>query len=587
MLEFRQAQQRAIIEIIKAIKAGKTDILVQAPTGTGKSLIALELAKIMHERKCWKSFVLTSEKLLQAQYERDCAEKYDGRYSNAASISGVDNYDCHINGEKFSLGHCKAMGLSNRQASDLPCAANCDYLQRWHAAQASPIAIFNYSYYLLQMNYVLAMKMGERAPFQARDLVICDEAHSLPDVVEGHFACYVDQSFPYKIREVQGLLDRSGIVTPFNRISTGPFSRQVESMLRVGLGDGQTQYAGLRKLYGILYQIRADIARSRELLASRFDIQLPDGTGESEYIKASQKAMENVPESVTKFFKLADEIKDYVCKIEDYVKIIGEHGLHNMIVEAPSDTRRTYHNLSDGMLFRNHFEPFSKVRVYLSATLQPSNLIDRWGLQPETTQVVVLNSGWDPANSPVKLTKTANFKYDNMEPAIEAAVEKIDRILEDHPGERGIIHTTSYRITEAIMTGCRHASRLVDYQGTQQKMELIEDLDQLAEDAVLVGPSLVQGIDLPDDLARFNVIVKLSYPDVSSRLWKARLQLKKGTYLAETANRLEQSSGRSTRHAEDRSVTYVLDSRAEKFVFSPNTARYLSEEFVQRVLAGE
>jgi len=31
----------------------------------------------------------------------------------------------------------------------------------------------------------------------------------------------------------------------------------------------------------------------------------------------------------------------------------------------------------------------------------------------------------------------------------------------------------------------------------------------------------------------------------------------------------------------------VLDSRAEKFVFSPNTARYLSEEFVQRVLAGE
>ena len=122
MLEFRQAQQRAIIEIIKAIKAGKTDILVQAPTGTGKSLIALELAKIMHERKGWKSFILTSEKLLQAQYERDCAYKYDNRYSNVVSISGADNYECHINGQQFPQGHCKSMGMSNRQASELPCA---------------------------------------------------------------------------------------------------------------------------------------------------------------------------------------------------------------------------------------------------------------------------------------------------------------------------------------------------------------------------------------------------------------------------------------------------------------------------------
>lgn len=126
MTQFREAQQKAIIQVLKAIKAGKTDILLQAPTGTGKSVIAMELAKILYDRKGWKSFILTSEKLLQAQYERDSQTKFDSRYENVASISGIDNYECHINEQKFSLGHCRAMGLSNRQAMELPCASRCE-----------------------------------------------------------------------------------------------------------------------------------------------------------------------------------------------------------------------------------------------------------------------------------------------------------------------------------------------------------------------------------------------------------------------------------------------------------------------------
>jgi Rad3-related DNA helicase len=326
---------------------------------------------------------------------------------------------------------------------------------------------------------------------------------------------------------------------------------------------------------------------SKKILAGKFNIALPEGNDEAAYIKASQLALDKVPEAVVKFFKMADDFKDFTCKLEDYVKIIGEHGVHNMVVESPSPTKRTFHNLSDGMLYENHLKPFSEVRVYMSATLQPHNLIDRWSLDPERVAVITLNSGWDPSNSPVRLCKTANFRHDNGDEATLAAVEKIDEILAQHPGERGIIHTTTYKITEAVLAATKHRSRLIEYQGTREKMTLLRDIRDLPDDAVLIGPSLTQGVDLPDDLARFNIIVKLSYPDVSSRLWSARLALKKGVYLAETANRLEQSSGRSTRHADDTSVTYILDSRAEKFIFSPQTGKYLSQEFVSRVIAGE
>lgn len=587
MFEFRKAQRQALIQILTAIKAGKTDIFVQAPTGTGKSLVALELAKILYEKRDWKSFILTSEKLLQAQYETDCTTKYDGRYESAVSISGVDNYTCHVNEEKFSLGHCKLMGLSNRQALALPCALQCDYLQRWRAAQSSPYVIFNYAYYLLQMNYVYAMKMGAAAPFQPRQVVICDEAHNLPDVVEGHFACFIDQSMPFKIRECQALLDRAGIITPFGSLSMSYYSRLVENALRIPLSDTHKQYKSLCSLYSILYDARETVNSSKKILAGKFNIELPEGDDEAAYIKASQLALDKVPDAVVKFFKMADDFKDFTCKIEDYVKIIGEHGVHNMVIEAPSPTRRTFHNLSDGKLYENHLKPFSKVRVYMSATLQPANLIDRWALDPERVAVITLNSGWDPSNSPVKLCKTANFRHDNSEEATQAAVGEIDKILANHPNERGIIHTTTYKITEAVLAATKTRGRLIEYQGTSEKMAILRDIRDLPEDAVLIGPSLTQGVDLPDDLARFNIIVKLSYPDVSSRLWSARLALKKGVYLAETANRLEQSSGRSTRHADDTSVTYILDSRAEKFIFSPQTGKYLSHEFVSRVIAGE
>jgi hypothetical protein len=365
------------------------------------------------------------------------------------------------------------------------------------------------------------------------------------------------------------------------------YSKLVENALRIPLSDTQKQYKSLGALYDILYNAREIVNSSKKILAGKFNIELPDGDDTSSYIKASQLALDKVPEAVVKFFKMADDFKDFTCKLEDYVKIIGEHGIHNMIVESPTPTKRTFHNLSDGMLYLNHLKPFSKVRVYMSATLQPTNLIDRWGLDPTTTAVITLNSGWDPANSPVRLCKTANFRHDNGDEATREAVKMIDEILLKHPGERGIIHTTTYKITQAVLDASQCRSRLIEYQGTREKMTLLRDIRDLPDDAVLIGPSLTQGVDLPDDLARFNIIVKLSYPDVSSRLWSARLALKKGVYLAETANRLEQSSGRSTRHAEDTSVTYILDSRADKFIFSPQTGKYLSQEFISRVIAGE
>jgi len=82
----------------------------------------------------------------------------------------------------------------------------------------------------------------------------------------------------------------------------------------------------------------------------------------------------------------------------------------------------------------------------------------------------------------------------------------------------------------------------------------------------MISPSLFQGVDLKDDLSRFQVVVKVPYPDLSERRTKVKLDRDRGWYDWQTALRLVQTYGRSVRSETDHAVTYVLDSNFTRFV---------------------
>jgi Rad3-related DNA helicase len=77
---------------------------------------------------------------------------------------------------------------------------------------------------------------------------------------------------------------------------------------------------------------------------------------------------------------------------------------------------------------------------------------------------------------------------------------------------------------------------------------------------VLISPSLHQGVDLKDDLSRFQIIVKVPYPDLTDRKVAALKQRNPSWYMWVTILRLVQSYGRSVRSKEDFAATYILDS---------------------------
>jgi ATP-dependent DNA helicase DinG len=74
------------------------------------------------------------------------------------------------------------------------------------------------------------------------------------------------------------------------------------------------------------------------------------------------------------------------------------------------------------------------------------------------------------------------------------------------------------------------------------------------------------GLDLKDDLSRFQIIIKVPYPYLGDRWIDAKRKLSRQWYIWQTGLRLIQGYGRSVRSKQDWAKTYVLDSAFAPFV---------------------
>ena len=71
---------------------------------------------------------------------------------------------------------------------------------------------------------------------------------------------------------------------------------------------------------------------------------------------------------------------------------------------------------------------------------------------------------------------------------------------------------------------------------------------------------MMNGIDLKDDLSRFQIILKIPFPHLGSSKIKKRLETNSDWYNWKTLIDVLQSYGRSIRNQEDWAETYILDS---------------------------
>ena len=102
---FRPQQKEVILDILHAFTEDPNGIyLLDAPTGSGKSVIAMLFADFMSYKNN-RGYILASDLALHEQYSKDFRGM---QLWNWGQVKGVDNYECSVNGERFSVGDCKS-----------------------------------------------------------------------------------------------------------------------------------------------------------------------------------------------------------------------------------------------------------------------------------------------------------------------------------------------------------------------------------------------------------------------------------------------------------------------------------------------
>jgi Rad3-related DNA helicase len=76
---------------------------------------------------------------------------------------------------------------------------------------------------------------------------------------------------------------------------------------------------------------------------------------------------------------------------------------------------------------------------------------------------------------------------------------------------------------------------------------------------------MTEGVDLKEDLSRFQIICKVPFPYLGDRLVRKKMNKWNWWYDLQTAKTVIQAVGRSVRSETDTAVTYILDASWERF----------------------
>lgn len=135
---------------------------------------------------------------------------------------------------------------------------------------------------------------------------------------------------------------------------------------------------------------------------------------------------------------------------------------------------------------------------------------------------------------------------------------RLKQLAARHANERGVIHTT-YALAEKLKAHLGDDPRY-RWHTPFTRESVYRQWRREGGNAILVACGMTEGIDLPGDLARWQCITKVMYPDLTDPAVAAKQALRPDWYVWSAARDLQQAVGRTSRGPGDYSMTYVLDN---------------------------
>lgn len=478
-------------------------VMLQAPTGVGKSIIEIALTRKFADMG-GKSFIVTPQRSLQDQL---------AGWDSIAVMKGKGAYRCSLVDDQSAATAPCSDDQDVRQSHGECAVGYCPFYTALHnAVEVEPTTVHNYSSILAQT---------WMAPhFSRRDLLCLDECHTAAGWVRNFMTFVFSQSL---------------VLTLFGELPDSNFVEWIVPRLMDLLGgENATIPRGLPdEEHLMLLRLRPMISRfSRtEWAINRV------------YCDDRLQGWEIIP-----------------VRVSPLAGVLTGMGSRLLLVSATILNEK-----------------------FMAAEL---------GLTSRGVSSVTIDSSFHPDIRPIVRRYSGRMSRRHIDATTPVLFRNLAKIAAVHRNERGIVHTVSHdlaRDATHFLMGDDPSRVVVQLPKGGDRDAAIRDFlsGAMGPNAILIGPSLQEGLDGAYDSCRWQAIIKAPFPSLGDPT-VARIMDKNGPlakwadswYGWKTAQALVQAIGRVVRAPDDYGTTYLLDSSIERVLASGFVPRYISDAIV-------
>ena len=496
----RGAQKQALADIAAAFADGNDVVLVRAPTGSGKSLLARAIAGSARTVEEAEPSQATGAYYTTPQVSQLDDVASDELLDDLNVIRGKRNYTCILPGEHDTP--VDRAPCAREKGYDCSIKHRCPYFSDRAIASNRAIAAMTLAYF---------MQTAGSEVFRKRDVVVVDEAHGLAEWAEMY------ATIDLKPRTVPVWDD---VRVPAVADADDPADRAV-------------RFA--ETLAGVCSREKDDLLARPEL----------------------------TPEEAARRDRLQELISDLNWFVEDYrdpespttwvVDQAGGEGTP-LTIKPLNPEKYLHHTVWDR---GNRF-------ALLSATILNKEAFCRQvGLDPSDVALVDVPHTFPVENRPLYDVTQGRMTYEHRDETVPKIARLLVRLMAHHPDEKGIVHAHSYAIQERLaehLADFGVGSRVRTHDRENRDAEL-EAWKGASDPELFLSVKMEEALDLKGDLARWQVLCKAPYLNTSDSRVARRLEEGQWAWYHRSALRtVIQGCGRVVRAPDDYGATYLADS---------------------------